>query len=269
MRTGRPSGMLPAMALASRIDSMADAAFPPALRAELDGWILRADAEPARSHRRNRSVWGRDADHDGLGDRIARAEAWYAGLGLPARFQITPATRPDGLEHELERRGYVVDGPSGVWIGEVAPLARGGAGVAIAERPDDAWLALSGADPAVLERVRVPCAYARSDVAAARGALHGEWLGIYEVTTLADARRRGAATTIMAALATWGLARGARHAYLLVLDDNGAANALYARLGISRAYGYRYRVQAQRSSEARPPGERNRTAAIMTRVPAP
>src|SRR5215210_2455964 len=99
------------MELAARIDVMADAAFPPAHRADLDGWILRADSG---THRRNRSVWGREAGVDGLGDRIARAEEWYAGLGLPTRFQLTPATRPDGLEHELERRGYGVDAPSGV-----------------------------------------------------------------------------------------------------------------------------------------------------------
>ena len=78
--------------------------------------------------------------------------------------------------------------------------------------------------------------------AAARAALQGEWLGIYEVATLPEARRRGAARAILAALAGWGLERGARRAYLLVTGSNAPANALYARLGFSRAYGYRYRI---------------------------
>ena len=226
-------------ALASQMDALADAAFPPAHRAALDGWVLRADPS---SHRRSRSVWGRAGEDGDLDERIARAEEWYASHGLPARFQLTPATRPAGLEPELAERGYEFDCPSGVWIGELGALPADGARVAIAERADDAWLALSGADRAVLERVRVACAYARSEVAAARGALDGEWLGIYEVATLREARRQGAASAVVAALAAWGAARGARRAYMLVEEDNAPAHALYARLGFRRAYGYCYRV---------------------------
>ena len=86
-------------------------------------------------------------------------------------------------------------------------------------------------------------AYARSEAAAGRGTLHGEWLGIYELATLPAARRRGAATAIVGALAAWGAARGARHAYLMVEERNAPAQALYARLGVRRAYGYAYRVR--------------------------
>ena len=225
------------MSLAQRIDAMADRAFPPAHRADLEGWVLRADGG---THRRNRSVWARAGE--GLPDRIARAEEWYAAHGLPARFQITPASRPGGLDDELQARGYGIEAPSAVWTGDLAPLARDGGHVAIAERADEAWLALSGADAAVLERVRVPSAYVRSEVAAARGALDGEWLGIYEVATLPEARRRGAATAVIAALAAWGMARGAWRAYLMVEEDNSAAHGLYARLGFSRAYRYAYRL---------------------------
>ena len=94
-----------------------------------------------------------------------------------------------------------------------------------------------------LDRVRIPCAYARSEAAAGRGTLHGEWLGIYELATLPEARRRGAASAIVGALAAWGAARGARPAYLMVEEGNAPAHAMYARLGIRRAYGYSYRVR--------------------------
>jgi N-acetylglutamate synthase len=229
--------MLWPVRLAERIDVMADAAFPPACRTELDGWTLRADPG---THRRTRSVWPRLAG-GALGERIARVEDWYARRGLPARFQLTPASQPPGLEEALAGRGYALEAPSAVWLGDLEALARD-ATAAIAERADARWLALSGADAAVVGRVQVPCAYARSETAAARGALDGAWLGIYEVATLPEARRRGAATAIIGALAAWALARGARRAYLQVEEDNTAAHALYARLGISRAYRYCYRV---------------------------
>jgi GNAT superfamily N-acetyltransferase len=228
------------MHLAERIDVLADAAFPPEHRTELDGWILRADPG---THRRNRSVWAREApEGDGLARRIARVEEWYAAHGLAARFQVTPASRPEGLEGALLNRGYQVEAPSAAWVGGLDGLAGDAGPVAISERLDDRWLALSGATRDVLERVRVPCAYARSEVAAARGALQGEWLGIYEVATLPVARRRGAASAVIAALAAWGAARGARRAYLLVTEDNTPAHALYARLGMRRAYTYGYRI---------------------------
>jgi GNAT superfamily N-acetyltransferase len=242
------------MSLAARIDVMADAAFPPSRATELDGWILRADDG---THRRNRSVWARAGNGDRLAERIARAEEWYAGRGLPARFQITPASCPPGLEEELDARGYEVDGPSFVWTGELAALGAPRDPVEIAERPDERWLRASGADATVLGRVAVPSAYARSEPATGRGTLHGEWLGIYEVATQPDARRQGAASAIVAALAAWGLERGARRAYLLVLEDNAPAHALYARLGFSRAYGYRYLVRelSSRGSRTDRPGQ--------------
>jgi len=231
--------MLWAVMLAARIDRMADAAFPPARREEVGGWVLRADVS---EHRRSRSVWPRASDRGAVEDRLARVEEWYAELGLPSRFQVTPASQPAGLEALLDARGYAVDGPSAVWVGDLASLAAAAGDVAIADRPDERWLRISGGDAVVLERVRVPCAYARSEVAAGRGALAGTWLGIYELATLPEARRRGAATAIVGALAAWGLARGARRAYMLVTEDNLPAHALYARLGFRRAYRYSYRV---------------------------
>src|SRR5262245_11657911 len=123
-----------AMTLAERIDVMADAAFPAAHRATVGGWTLRAD--PGR-HRRNRSVWAREGGANHVAERIDLAEAWYAMHGLPARFQVTPASRPAGLDGLLAARGYTIEGASAVWTGDLAWLTGDGvAPVTIAERAD-------------------------------------------------------------------------------------------------------------------------------------
>jgi GNAT superfamily N-acetyltransferase len=158
--------------------------------------------------------------------------------------QVTPASRPTGLDDLLAGRGYEVDRPSGVWTAPLGGLraATGGWRVDVDTEPDPAWWSIGTADAAVLSRTTVPCAYARSAAAVGRGALAGRWLGIYEVATAPDALRRGAASAVLAALAAWGAARGAHAAYLLVEDDNLPARALYTRLGMQRSYGYWYRV---------------------------
>jgi ribosomal protein S18 acetylase RimI-like enzyme len=227
--------------LAAELDPLADAAFPAAQREELDGWVLRAD--PGR-HRRTRAAWPRTAGTLPLAARVDALERWYADRGLPGRVQLTPASQPAGLDDLLATRGWVVDAPSGVWTAPLSDLraTTGGWDVAVADRPDPAWWTVGGADAAVLGRVTVPCAYAHCGAAAARGALDGGWLGIYEVATAPDARRRGAASAVIAALAAWGAARGAHAAYLQVEDHNAAARALYTRLGMQRSYGYRYRL---------------------------
>jgi GNAT superfamily N-acetyltransferase len=66
--------------------------------------------------------------------------------------------------------------------------------------------------------------------------------------TVPEARRRGAARSILVALGAWGLERGALAAYLQVERDNAPARALYANAGFVPAYEYHYRTKFQ------PPG---------------
>lgn len=59
-----------------------------------------------------------------------------------------------------------------------------------------------------------------------------------EILTLAvrtDARRRGVASRLVAAVARRAAAMGATRLFLEVAEDNGAAQALYARLGFEPA----------------------------------
>ncbi|WP_162907351.1 GNAT family N-acetyltransferase, partial [Allorhizocola rhizosphaerae] len=75
-------------------------------------------------------------------------------------------------------------------------------------------------------------------LAMARGTVTRGWLGLHHVETAAAARRRGLARAAVGALARWGEAHGARHAYLQVQDDNAGAIALYESLGFKTQHSY-------------------------------
>lgn len=101
---------------------------------------------------------------------------------------------------------------------------------------------------AILQRIDRPCAYATvhrdgAAIAVALGVVEGAWLGVFNVVTLPAYRRQGAARALLAALAAWAQDQGATHAYLQVMERNTPAQALYAGLGFTTAYGYHYRVR--------------------------
>ena len=65
--------------------------------------------------------------------------------------------------------------------------------------------------------------------------------GVFTMGTASDARERGIASGILAALLTWAWEHGATHAYLQVSADNLRAISVYRRFGFVDAYTYHYR----------------------------
>ncbi|HEY0508878.1 MAG TPA: GNAT family N-acetyltransferase [Blastococcus sp.] len=143
--------------------------------------------------------------------------------------------------------------PSGVVVGRVGQ-------VELARTPDDAWLAgyryrgaelppvagkvLTNAEDVVFASVRSAPSPAPL-AAVARGALTDGWLGVTAVTVAEEHRRRGLATTVMAALQRWAAGRGAEWVYLQVAADNAPARALYRRAGFIEHHRYHYRLGPQ------------------------
>ena len=133
------------------------------------------------------------------------------------------------------------------------------ADIELVETPDETiWSPLRAAAPSdadfaerqdIVARIAVPRAFARASLdgkpaAIGMGVLtpdpEGNLLGLYLMRTAPDARRRGLAREIVAALLDWGAARGARCAYLQVEKHNTAAVTLYERAGFTTAYAYWY-----------------------------
>ena len=112
--------------------------------------------------------------------------------------------------------------------------------------------ALSAADAAtlagILAAVALPCRFAvsadeRGVAACALGVLEDEWIGLYDIVTRDDARRRGHAARVVNSILSWARDNGASAAYLQVMTDNAPALALYAKLCFREAYQYAYRTK--------------------------
>ena len=216
---------------------------------ELDGWRLRfAHGVTGRAN----SVWPNGEGVLPLGEKLDRAEAWYRARGVPVLFQVTDAARPQGLDSVLAERGYEIRvAPVSVQVSTLDDVLARTQGVAeVDARLDDDWLQLWAGSRGfdrhdvgrkILEAGEV--AFARIDgVAAGRGVVVGDWLGITSMITLPEARRRGHARAILHALARWGAERGCTRSILQVDSSSEGAVALYASAGYVAQHEYRYRL---------------------------
>ena len=81
---------------------------------------------------------------------------------------------------------------------------------------------------------------AKAPAAIGRCVVDGRWASFAAVEVAPEMRRRGLATTVMAALARRALDEGASAAWLQVETDNAGARALYARLGFTAHHAYHH-----------------------------
>ncbi|TMQ93682.1 GNAT family N-acetyltransferase [Actinomadura soli] len=223
---------------------------------DIDGWWLR--------HAPGCSWWvgtvlpHGEAASDELVRRVVQAEDFYAGRGADARFQVTPGACPDGLDAVLEERGYRRENPLSLQVataGRVLERSPGSPRVRLDDRPTrawfDAWHAVHGGDlrseRTMLARVKGPsayvCAMVGDDVAAVgRAVADSGWTGVFNMATIPQARGKGAARTVLAALAGWAESQKAHRMYLQVERDNVPALRLYERSGFGEIGPYHYRT---------------------------
>ncbi len=262
------------LALIRRLEATADRAWPPAEVRSQDGWELRATG-PGIGRRVN-SVAPLSPGSLPLEDKVLAAEAFYRERGLAPIFKLTLAARPESLDAHLAGRGYRVDAPVLILTrpigpsetsGQIVPPSPGpsrrrgrGDDASLPSAPTPAWLAADAAVPShfgaapaafldLLGRIRPPCGFTTVEQNGATAAMgmavaDGEWVGLFEIGTIPQQRRRGLATAVVESLLAWGRGQGARAAYLQVMEANAPARALYARLGFAEAYRYWYRVGA-------------------------
>jgi GNAT superfamily N-acetyltransferase len=201
-----------------------------------------------------------DAGPGELVRRVVKAEKFYADRGVTARFQISPGACPQGLDGVLAERGYRGESPVSLQAASTARVLHqtpaGSLRIRLDDRPTSVWFDVwnavhghggdSAAEWDLLERVNGPCAYACAMVgddvvAVGRAVADTGWAGLFGMATLPRARGKGAARSVLAALAEWAGGHQADHMYLQVECDNAPALRLYERTGFREICGYHYR----------------------------
>ncbi|WP_141583148.1 N-acetyltransferase [Actinomadura sp. WMMA1423] len=237
-----------ARSLESRLGELVAEAWPAPSAQDMGGWLLRHAGGVTK---RANSVLPL-SDPGDLDKAIERTEGFYAGLGLPTVFLMDAQARPEGLDRVLEGRAYGVVEPTIAMATELSgPYGR--EGVEVADSPSrewlDLWWSVDGRYDHQLPMAEkiltgVGAGYAWADGAAVgRGVPQGEWLGIYAMAVAPDARRRGLGRRVLRALLGWGREQGCERAYLVVVERNAPARALYEAEGFERAAAYHYRVK--------------------------
>lgn len=219
------------------VEHAAGLAWPGVEHFWVDGWLLRFGHGSTR--RANSAV---PLNVSGVGD-VGVVVDWYAARG------VTPlVAAPDRLLRIPP--GTPTDAETVIMTSELG-FPPGSGVVDIAARPDDAWLRLYRREVPV----EVLTAVVDGDVAfaTAGGAAVGRaavteapdgtrWVGLSAVHVVEEARRRGLARDVCAALLAWGGEHGATRAYVQVLADNSAASRLYESMGFAEHHRSRYIV---------------------------
>ncbi len=244
----------------SQIETVASRAWPARDVEQYGGWSLRATSGVTR--RANSVLPLGPPLSRSLDEAIEHAREFYERRGLPCIFQMTEASVPLDLDEALISLGFQRELEIDV---ETAPVSRIAAVpsrvyIRLDEQPTQEWFSVLARGGGYTEssisirreimmRIRNAKIFALAlidgqPVGTGLGVLDGELLGIFSIMTLPESRRCGVATSINAALANWGMTRGAVTAYLQVEENNHAAKSLYRSLGFERLYTYWYRVSS-------------------------
>ncbi|MGW0786416.1 GNAT family N-acetyltransferase [Streptomyces sp. NPDC002913] len=193
------------------------------------------------------------------GEAFARVGQWYGERGLPGYIQA--ATGAEGTQEllcaELEEHGWRREVTAEVRIAALAPVGDLDAdvsAVSMSRDVDTAWLSryqrfetpgphvlkVLGSGPSVWFASVPGEDPAGAPAAIGRCVVDGRWAGFMAVEVGPEYRRRGLATTVMAALARRALDEGASAAWLQVETDNEGARALYERMGFTVHHSYHH-----------------------------
>jgi RimJ/RimL family protein N-acetyltransferase len=183
---------------------------------------------------------------------IEKCESWFRERGETPTFRIVARPETQGVERELEARGYRRE------LESVAMVADGNSellsqAVGMEEVSIPKWIELStefsgesenenGAQRRLLESISTAKVCGVVGGACGVSVVVDSSCGFFGIVTNPEMRRQGYGELIMRALARWGRDHGATCFYLQVRANNEPARKLYEKLGFRDAYTYSFRV---------------------------
>jgi GNAT superfamily N-acetyltransferase len=229
-------------------------AWPSTRAVHCDGWVFRsANGYTKRANSAHALAPSRD-----FPSVFAKAREFYAAHRQPATFRLTPLAGA-GADALLHRLGFVCIDPTIVMVKAICEDTAIDAAVTIETHYSEDWgsayAAARGLSPAevaahagILQTIALPTAYATwraggTPLAFGLGVLDYGRLGLFDIATAPDARRRGAARKVVSSLLGWSRRLGAHTGWLSVIADNDPAIALYQSFGFGERYRYHYRAE--------------------------
>jgi ribosomal protein S18 acetylase RimI-like enzyme len=233
---------------AAVLDRLAARALPAAVEERIGGWLARAS--PGEDRRRVNSALPVDGPLD-----VDAIERWYRARGRPPLVMVSPCERHAALDEELARRGWTLEAPSDVLVGDPDTVLDALDGpphpVVPGELVGPDGMAADGLGAAVRSPDPVVPLVAAGGAGRATVVLHERWSIILALEVDPGRRRQGIAAALLRA---WARAAEGRRLYLQVHRDNGPALALYRAAGFTRSHGYHYRRAPRRPSPRRRAG---------------
>jgi ribosomal protein S18 acetylase RimI-like enzyme len=226
----------------------------PALRtADIGGWLWRCSGGGSQRANSVSTIGFHGASPEAA---VLQAESRYAALGQPARFHTFEETSPSALEDLLQQRGYR-QAESTITMFKRIETRDPEPNVEARNDPWPEWRNIylgeitenrRAANTLIIERIPAPRAFfgfhdGAETVATALCVIHDGCAVIECVATRADARRRGAARSMLSALERWAGQRSADWLGLQVAAGNTPALTLYQRLGFVAGAMNRFWVQ--------------------------
>jgi N-acetylglutamate synthase len=240
------------------IRSLEERAFNawPALRsAQCNGWLFRFSEGLTRRANSVNAL----APNGHFLETLDLAETLYGQQSLPTIFRLSPLAgdEPDGI---LQRAGYRHVDETIVMMADLDGDLRIDPDVVIGTEPTPAWSAgfatangisppMRGVHDRMLASILMPAGYATivedgRPVAYGLAVVERGMVGLFDIVTVPEARRRGAGRLLVKSLLAWSRSQGATAGYLQVLGTNEPARGLYGGAGFCEAYRYHYRVRA-------------------------